>query len=158
MNDSEIRKQLERIARKYGGSNLLWGAANVLHDPSNEDETGEPSDYGIDAGKHVPIDRAVTLALSMAPRAKLRELIDNGELEFWTSFACELDESPQLLSGPVDIIHVHETAFDSSFRHWVRSHGHSLAEFDTLDEALDYVKRRGLELDQSCDCVSGCRG
>ncbi len=151
MNDSEIRKQLKRIARKYGGSNLLWGAANVLHDPSNEDETGEPSDYGIDAGKHVPIDRAVTLALSMAPRAKLRELIDNGELEFWTSFACDLDDSPQSLTGPVDITPVHERRDSGKFEYWIVSHRYCLARLTTVTEALEYVKKRGLELDKVCD-------
>jgi hypothetical protein len=154
-DNNDLERQLKHLARKYGGANLLWGAAHALGRTS-------PDDYGIAAAKHVAVRRAVKLTLAMAylhgGRQTIREIIENGELESCTSFACELDESPQLLSGPVDIIHVHETAFDSSFRHWVRSHGHSLAEFDTLDEALDYVKRRGLELDQSCDCVSGCRG
>jgi hypothetical protein len=152
-DDVTMRKQLVHIARKFGGSNLLYGAANALHDPSNPRETGMPSDYGIDAGKHVPVNKAVRLVLSMTSRAKLRELIDNGELEFCTSLACELDETPQPLTGPVDINHVLKSRDSNEVEHWITSHNYCLASFDNLSDALEHVRSHRLELDKVCGCA-----
>jgi hypothetical protein len=149
-DDVTIRTQLVHIGRKFGGRNLVYGGATVLHD---DDETWEPSDYGIDVGTHVPINRAVTLVLRMTSHAKLRDLIDNGELEFWTSFACEMDESPQPLTGPVDILHVLKSRDSNEVEHWVSSHSYCLASFDNLNDALVYVRCHGLELDKVCDCA-----
>jgi hypothetical protein len=164
-DDIGIRKQLVHIARKFGGCNLVCGAANALHDPDNPHESGMPSDYGIDVGRHVPINRAVTIVLSMTSRAKLREVIDNGELELWTSVACELDDSPQPLTGPVDVLHV-ETSDEArtladrddaktrrKIEHWVCSHKRCLASFANLHDALEYVRSRKLELDKVCPCA-----
>src|SRR5262249_5702018 len=147
MIDSEIRKQLKHLARKYGGGNLLWGAACVL-----ADEAAEPSDFGIDARGVVPLGRAVNTTLSMAGRAggraRLAELIENGELAEWTQVCCQLDETPQPLTGPVDIRPVHERAGSERFEYWVISHEYCLARFATVAEALEYVKTHSPELDK----------
>jgi hypothetical protein len=148
-NDSEIRKQLKHLARKYGGGNVVWAVASDLGDGAHPDE------FGIDDTTYVPVGRAIVLSLKIVAetggRARLCELLENGELENTVSLMCELDESPQPLTGPVDITPVHERGDSGKFEYWVTSHNYCLARFATVAEALEYVKAHNLELDKVCD-------
>jgi hypothetical protein len=154
MTNVEIRKRLTHLARKYGGQSLLHGLSCELVDDAM------PEELGVDASGYVPIRRAVALAVSMATRfgglPQLRELLESGQLEWVTEIMCEVSESPRRLTGPVDVVHVTEHR-DGPYRHGVVSHCVVLAAFDSLDEALEYVKARGLELDKACSCAHAAR-
>jgi hypothetical protein len=158
MTNVEIRKRLTHLARKFGGSSLLHGLSCELVDDAM------PEELGVDASGYVPISRAVALAVSMATRfgglPRLRELLESGQLEWATELMCECSESPGPLTGPVDVVHVHFTEgrdIDGLYRHCVISHCVVLADFDSLDQALEYVKARGLELDKACSCAHVAR-
>jgi hypothetical protein len=151
MTETEIRTHLVRLARKYGGANLIYGAAYMLLD-----DTHLPEDFGVHVGAVEPIGRALKTTLAMASlaggRRRLAELLANGELESGTEIACEFDETPRPLTGPVDIMHCTLHDPDRRIQHWVVSHLVALAQFDTLLEAVEFVKARGLELDHTCGC------
>ena len=151
MTETEIRTHLVRLARKYGGANLIRGAAITL-----VEDCIFPEEFGVHVKVVESVGRAVNTTLAMASRAggrrRLAEFIENGELELATSCYCECDESPKPLTGPVDIVHVQLDGEGTRIRHDVLSHLYVLAEFDTLAEALEFVKVRGLELDQTCRC------
>jgi hypothetical protein len=80
LNDSDIRKRLEHLARKHGGANLVWAAATVL-------ATAQPNEVGIKIGHFVPIEEAIQIVLSLAERRgcgeQLRTEIESGEMRMW---------------------------------------------------------------------------
>jgi hypothetical protein len=158
MTNVETRKRLAHLSRKYGGLSLLWGLSGELVDCAT------PDDLGVNGSRYVPISRAVALAVSMATRfgglPRLRELLESGQLESATEIMCECSRGPMPLTGPVDVVHVHVTEgrdIDGPYRHGVLSHCVMLADFDSLDQALEYVKVRGLELDKACSCAHVAR-
>jgi hypothetical protein len=151
VSETEIRIQLVRLARKYGGANLIYGAANALLEDGHL-----PEDFGVYVKAVEPIVQALKTTFAMASRAggrrRLAELLANGELELWTETACSLDQAPRPLTGPVDIAHCTLDVPDRRIQHAVFSHLVAFAEFDTLVEALEFVKAHGLELDHTCGC------
>jgi hypothetical protein len=154
VTDAELRKRLTHLARKFGSEALLFGLACELVDCATPDE------LGIDASGYVPISRAVVLAISMATRfgglSNLRKLLNSGVLESTTQSMCEFSQTPMLLTGPVDVVHVVDGRdVEGPYRHCVVSHCVGLGDFDTLVEALEFVKARGLELDKVCPCANG---
>jgi hypothetical protein len=157
VTDAKCRKRLTHLGRKFGSEALLFGLACELVDCATPDE------LGVDISGYVPIRRAVVLAISMATRfgglSNLYELIESGQLESTTQSMCEFSQTPRPLTGPVDIVHlVGGRDFEGPYRHCVISHCVGLGNFDTLAEALEFVKARGLELDKVCSCATrgGC--